>query len=172
VEPADDIPSLEKSVYAMLLKLKEEGTVRFIGFSSMDSAERSREAIEKLEFDVALLAMNASGYGDFVAETLPAARAKNVGVMAMKVMRDIVGQSATADELLSYALSLDGVATALIGHHGMPTLEENVRIVQAIGSDAAMASREQRRLESRLAHLAGPHALCWARPGYVDGSLA
>jgi aryl-alcohol dehydrogenase-like predicted oxidoreductase len=170
--PADDIPSLETGVYAMLRRLKEEGTVRFIGFSSMDSAERSREAIQRLEFDVALLAMNATGYGDFVAETLPVARAKNVGVMAMKVMRDIVGQSATADELLSYALSLEGVATALIGHHGMPTLEENVRIVQAIGSDAAMASREQKHLESRLAHLAGPHALCWARPGYVDGSLA
>jgi predicted aldo/keto reductase-like oxidoreductase len=172
IVPSDDIASLEAGVYAMLRRLKEEGTVRFIGFSSMDSAERSREAIEKLDFDVALLAMNATGYGDFVTETLPAARAKNVGVMAMKVMRDIVGQSATADELMAYALSLEGVATALIGHHGMPTLEENVRIVQRLGPAPAMARGEQRRLESRLAHLAGPHGLCWARPGYVDGRLA
>jgi len=172
--PQDDVAAIETGTYAMLRRLKEEGTARFIGFSSMDSAERSREAIEALDFDVALLAMNATSYGNFVAEALPSAREKNVGVMAMKVMRDIVGQSATAEELLAYALSLDGVATALIGHHGMPTLEENVRIVQAIGSGAApaMADGERRHLESRLAHLAGPHALCWARPGYVDGKLA
>lgn len=173
IVPSDDIAALDTGVYAMLRRLKEEGTVRFTGFSSMDSAERSREAIEQLEFDVALLAMNATGYGDFVTETLPAARAKNVGVLAMKVMRDLVGQSATSEELLAYAMSLEGVATALIGHHGMATLEENVRIVQATasGDGPAMAGSERRRLESRLAHLAGPHALCWARPGYVDGTL-
>jgi aryl-alcohol dehydrogenase-like predicted oxidoreductase len=172
--PSDDVSSLEKGVYAELRRLKEEGTVRFIGFSSMDSAERSREAIEALDFDVALLAMNATGYGDFITEALPAAKAKNMGVLAMKVMRDIVGESATAEELLAHALSLDGVATALIGHHGMATLEENVRIVQTLASGAGspMSEHHRQHLESRLAHLAGPHTLCWARPGYVDGQLA
>jgi aryl-alcohol dehydrogenase-like predicted oxidoreductase len=170
--PSDDVSTLEAGVYAQLRRLKEEGTARFIGFSSMDSAERSREAIEKLDFDVALLAMNPTGYGDFVTETLPAARGKNVGVLAMKVMRDIVGAAATPEELLRYALSQEGVATALIGHHGIATMEENIRLVQALEADAApgMASLEREHLESRLAHLAGPHALCWARPGYVDGA--
>jgi len=171
--PSDDVAALEMGVYAELRRLKEEGTVRFIGFSSMDSAERSREVIEKLEFDVALLAMNPTGYGDFVSETLPAARAKNVGVLAMKVMRDIVGTAATPDELLRYALSQEGVATALIGHHGLATMEENIRIVQSLGAEVApeMAGSEREHLESRLAHLAGPHALCWARSGYVDGRV-
>jgi len=171
--PSDDISALEAGVYAQLRRLKEEGAVRFIGFSSMDSAERSREAIEKLEFDVALLAMNPTGYGDFVTETLPAARAKQVGVLAMKVMRDIVGTSATPEELLRYALSQEGVATALIGHHGLATMEENIEIVRSLGADLApkMVDRDREHLESRLAHMAGPHALCWARPGYVDGQV-
>ncbi len=169
--PSDDILALENGVYKELRRLKEEGTVRFIGFSSMDSAERSREAIEKLDFDVALLAMNPTGYGGFVTETLPAARAKNVGVLAMKVMRDVVGTAATPDELLRWALSQEGVATALIGHHGIATLEENLRIVQAIGAEPGlgMPRSDRAELEGRLARLSGPHALCWARPGYTDG---
>lgn len=173
IVPSEDISGLEKGVYAELRRLKEEGTVRFIGFSSMDSAEKSREAIEKLEFDVALLAMNPTGYGGFVTETLPAARSKNMGVLAMKVMRDIVGASATPEELIRYALSREGVATALIGHHGMPTFEENLRIVGELGSEGQprMASTESLAIESRLAPLSGPHALCWARPGYVDGRV-
>jgi aryl-alcohol dehydrogenase-like predicted oxidoreductase len=170
LEPSDDIASLERGVYAEMHRLKEEGMVRFIGFSSMNSAERSREAIEALDFDVALLAMNPTGYGGFVTETLPAARAKNVGVLAMKVMRDIVGEVATPHELLGYALSQEGVAGALIGHYGISAFEENVAIVRTLAAHtvAAMASEDRRRLESRLVHRAGPHALCWARPGYVD----
>lgn len=173
IVPSDDVAALEQGVYAMLRRLKEEGSVRFIGFSSMESAERSREAIERLEFDVALLAMNPTGYGGFVTETLPAARAKNVGVLAMKLMRDIVGESATPRELLRYALSQEGVASALVGHHGMGRLEENISIVRALAADAEsnMASAERLHLESRLAALGGPHALCWARPGYTDGTF-
>lgn len=173
VVPSDDVAVLEQGVYAMLRRLKEDGSVRFIGFSSMESAERSREAIERLEFDVALLAMNPTGYGGFVTETLPAARAKNMGVLAMKVMRDIVGESATPNELLRYALSQEGVASALVGHHGMVTLEQNIEIVRTLAADAesTMASAERRNLESRLAALAGPHALCWARPDYADGTF-
>jgi predicted aldo/keto reductase-like oxidoreductase len=174
VVPSDGIAVLEKGVYAMLRRLKEEGSARFIGFSSMDSAARSREAIERLEFDVALLAMNPTQYGGFATETLPAAREKNVGVLAMKVMRDIVGESATPRELLRYALSQNGVAGALVGHHGMPTLEQNIEIVRSIAATPASGKRpvESRRLERRLAPLSGPHALCWARPGYADGGLA
>jgi aryl-alcohol dehydrogenase-like predicted oxidoreductase len=172
IVPEDDISALERGVYAEMRRLKEEGSVRFIGLSSMDSAERSREAIEKLEFDVALLAMNPTRYGGFVNETLPAARSKNVGVLAMKVMRDIVGEAATSDELMRYALSQDGVASALIGHHGMPILQENIEIVRAVtDADAGMGSAEREHLESRHAALAGPHALCWACPGYTDGAI-
>jgi aryl-alcohol dehydrogenase-like predicted oxidoreductase len=172
VVPSDDIAAIEQGVYEQLRRLKDEGSVRFIGFSSMESAERSREAIERLEFDVALLAMNPTGYGGFVTETLPAARAMNVGVLAMKVMRDIVGTSAAPKELLRYALFQDGVSTALVGHHGMATLEENVEIVCNLTSNGNgdLASIECQHLESRLAALAGPHALCWARPDYTDGT--
>jgi len=49
---------------------------RFIGFSSMNSAAKSKEMMEKLDVDMAILAMNATKYGDFAKIALPVARQK------------------------------------------------------------------------------------------------
>lgn len=177
ISPSEDIASLEKGVYKEMVRLKQEGAVRHIGFSSMDSAENSRQAIEALDFDLCLIALNPTRYGAFARKTLPAARAKKMGVLAMKVMRNIVGEKSTPGELLEYAWSLDGVASALVGHcatdkaSATEILEENVRLAEtyAAGGQIAMSPHKQRDLEKTLAHLAGPHALCWARHGYRDG---
>lgn len=100
-----------------------ESYKRFIGFSSMNSADRSKEIIERLHPDVALLAMNPTQYGRFAEIALPAARAKNVGVMAMKVVRNLVGvDGTTAEELMGYSLGQDGVSSAVVGHAGPHTL--------------------------------------------------
>lgn len=168
VEPSEDLDAFEKGMYPQMLKLKEQGIAKFIGFSSMDSAEKSRDMIERFDMDVALLAMNPTKYGNFAQIALPAARKKNMGVLAMKVMRNVVGKHATPNELLEYALTQDGVSSACIGHFGMKILQENARIVQDIAA-AKHTGIDRQKLESRLAHLAGPHALCWARPGYFDG---
>ena len=39
-----------------MVKMKEEKLTRFIGFSSMDSAEKAKEMLEKLEVDMVILA--------------------------------------------------------------------------------------------------------------------
>lgn len=171
IEPTEDLASFEKGIYRELVKLKEEGAVRFIGFSSMNSASRSKELMEMYDIDVALLAMSPTKYGKFAKNALPIAREKNVGVAAMKVLRDVVGQKASAKELLRYAWSQEGVATAMVGHYKMETLEENLRLAGEYASEeeVVMNSRERKSLEDRLAPLAGPHALAWARPGYLDG---
>jgi len=177
IVPSEEIAALEKGVYKEMVRLKAEGAVRHIGFSSMDSAEKSRQVIEALDLDICLIALNPTRYGSFARLTLPAARAKKMGVLAMKVMRNIVGEKSTPGELLHYAWSLDGVATALVGHcathnaSATEILEDNVRLAQtfAAGGEIVMAPRAQRDLEGRLSPLAGPHALCWARPNYRDG---
>lgn len=170
IGPSDDVISLEKGVYKRLVQLKEDGTARFIGFSSMDSAEKSKEVIENLDMDVCILAMNPTQYGHYAQIALPAARERDLGVLAMKLMRNIVGKDATPKELIDYALSQDGVATALVAHYKMETLEENVRLVKEFEASKAVFEHN-RELEKRLAHLAGPHALCWARPDYFDGKM-
>ena len=170
IEPSEDIDALENGVYKMMTDLKHEGIVSFIGFSCMNSSQKSKELIEKLDIDVALLAVNPTKYGNFVDIALPAANQKQVGVIAMKVMRNIVGKEATPKELLQYAWSQPGVASSLIGHFGMETLQENIHLAKEFAT-TNKAEINRQALETRLANLAGAHALCWARPGYHDGMM-
>ena len=170
IAPSDDVAEIEKGLYKEMVALKESGIVKHIGFSSMDSAERSRDFLEKLDFDVVILAMNPTGYGNYAKVALPAARKKNTGVIAMKVLRNIVGVEATAKELLEYAWTQEGVASAVVGHFGIEPLEENIKLAHEFGK-SELASTDPKELESRLAKFAGPHALCWARPGYIDGGI-
>ena len=194
IEPSEDLGLIETKIYPELLKMREEGLARFIGFSSMNSAPRSKELIERLDLDVTILAMNPTKYGKFATVALPPAKEKNMGVLAMKVMRGLVGkEGTTAKELMRYALTQEGVATALIGHFGMEVLEENVRLVKefardakkadevgrlggfgdgADGTEVALSSAPFRRdLEKRLAHHGNGRTLCWARPDYFDGMM-
>jgi predicted aldo/keto reductase-like oxidoreductase len=170
IEDSEDLAALEKELYPVLVKLKEQKAAHFIGFSSMNSAAKSKMLIERLDFDVTLLAMNPTGYGDFAKVALPSAAEKHMGVAAMKVMRGLAGTKATPRELLNYAWTQPGVGTALVGHYGSNVLEENIRLAEQF-SPKGMSASNRRLLERRLAREAGPHTLCWARPDYFDGMM-
>ncbi len=169
IEPSEDITALGRGVYLTMQKLKEEKLTRFIGFSSMDSSAKSKELLETLDVDMAILAMNATQYGDFAKVALPVARQKNVGVVAMKLMRGLVEAGAKPVDLLHYAWTQPGVACSVIGHVRMSQLEENARQAESF-SAAKAAAFDRRRLEMSVAHLAGPHALCWAHSDYRDSA--
>jgi aryl-alcohol dehydrogenase-like predicted oxidoreductase len=172
IEEADTISALEKGVYKRAQQLKEEGVVKYIGFSSMNSANRSREFLEKLDVDVCLLALSPTGYGNFISRTLPVAHEKNVGVLAMKIMRDVVGKNTPPQELLNYAWTLPGVASAVVGHHRSNTLQENISIARQLTTSSIenfdRYSAWHEHMHRKLAHLSGPHALCWAREDYPE----
>ena len=170
IDLPDNISDIEKGVYRSVVSFKESGAARYIGFSSMGDATLAAGLLEKLDFDVVLLAMNATQYGDFARLVLPVARKKNTGVMSMKLMRDIVGKEAAPAELFNYALSLDGVATGLIGHAGIDALKDNINVARAFTA-GSFGPDKRRELEARLSHLSGPHTLSWARPGYRDWGL-
>lgn len=171
ITPEDELAAIESGVYKLLTELKAQKMVRYIGFSSMDSAERSKQLIENLDFDVTLLALNATQYGDFVQTALPAARDKNLGVISMKIMRNIVDKGiATPNELLSYNWDLPGVAVNLVSQTGMEPLSQNIEIAKQYGN-TTKASIDRKELEYRLAHLGNPANLVWAREGYYDGMI-
>lgn len=166
----DDISEIEKGLFKTMQSFKESGMVKNIGFSCMNDPEHGRDMLDKLDFDVVLAAMNSTSYGGFADTILPVAIKKNAGAIAMKVMRDIVGVAATPKELLSYAWTQAGVASATVGHWGMEPLLDNLRIAQEY-RDAPLAHFNRKELENRMAPYAGPHALCWTRPGYRDGDV-
>jgi len=170
INDSDDVSVIEKGIYKELVALKKSGVIKYIGFSSMDSAQRSKDMLDNLDIDVALLAMNATKYGDYAKVALPSAIKQNSGVLAMKVMRNIVGKGVSVEDLLGYAWGHEGVASALIAHYGMDPLKENIQKALNFKEDG-IASLNREEQESRLAEYAGPHALVWARPGYVDGGI-
>lgn len=170
VDDRDDVLDFEKGVYSEMIAMKSEGLVKHIGISSMDSAQRSKDMLTHLDFDVAMLALNPTAWGDYPGLAFPIAMEKNVGIIAMKVLRGLVGEGARAEELLNYSWSQPGVTSSVIGHYGMETLKENIRLAKEYGT-GQLAFSEKRELEARLAPYAGPHALPWARKGYKDGGI-
>ena len=170
INDSDDVSVIEKGIYKELVKLKKSGQIKNIGFSSMDSAQRSKDLLDNLDIDVALLAMNATKYGDYAKVALPSAIKQNTGVLAMKVMRNIVGKGVSVEDLLGYAWGYEGVSSALIAHFGMEPLKENIQNALKYKQDG-LASLNREEQESRLAEYAGPHALCWAKPDYTDGRI-
>ena len=109
-----------------MLKLKEEGLTKFIGFSSMAKAEITKEALNRFEFDACIITLNPikKAHMAYADEVVPLAKKKNVGLAAFKVMRNLVSEQVTPGSLLSYALSTDGIASALISHFGIEPLRK------------------------------------------------
>lgn len=167
IETETDITALEKGIYAQLRKFKAEGTAKHIGFSSMmTNGPRIKQLIEVLDPEVVLMALSAAKYGDVAEHAMPAAQAHKTGVIAMKALRDVVGKGATAKELLHYSFNRAGVASLCVAHSKIDELEQNVKIVSGFPQQAGVGNGEA--LERRLAHLATPEVLAWARPGYRD----
>lgn len=170
INDADELATIENGVYKEMIEMKNEGIVKNIGFSSMDSAERSKELLENLDFDVAELTLSPTIWGNYIGIAYPVAIEKNVGIIATKVMRGVVGVAASAKELFEYAWSQEGVTSTLIGHYGMDTLEENIKLAIQYGKDNTV-SVDKKGLEARLAPYAGPHSLPWAGEGYRDAGI-
>jgi predicted aldo/keto reductase-like oxidoreductase len=170
IQPDDKLSDIADGTYKLIQQFKAEKMTRYIGFSSMDSAERSKELIENLDFDVTLLAMNPTNYGNFIEVALPAARKKNLGTIAMKVMRDIVNDYAGPKELLEYAWEIPGVHAAVVSMTGMDPLNENISLAGSYSEGNGIGD-EISELEKRLAPLAQSQHLVYSRPGYYDGMI-
>jgi len=157
----------DSKAWEILQTLKSEGVVKYIGFSNMDSSSGAKSFIEQHKPDIALLALSACGYGGHRDKALPSAISEKSGVLAMKTMRYCTGH-ATPKELLAHVLDLEGVSTALVGHAGgVKQLEENVSLVKDIASSTGILY-DRAELERRLAPLANPYYMKWARADYRD----
>ena len=168
---ADDLAKIEAPDGALkgLLEAREQKLARFIGMTSHTSGEVMAHAIQRCDLDCVQMALNASRNGRFEELALPAAKAKNLGVIAMKVTGQefLLGKTdgkAEIDSLLNYSLSLP-VTTAVVGMPTLAMLEHNTTIARSfspLSNDAMDRLRQQltpsrEGLEHRLVgHLDGP----------------
>jgi aryl-alcohol dehydrogenase-like predicted oxidoreductase len=167
LETETNISALEKGIYAQLRKWKDQGVAKHVGFSSMmTNGPRIKQLIEVLDPEVVLIAISATKYGNVAEHAIPAAQARKTGFIAMKTLRNVVGKGATAKELLRYSCNKAGVAALCVGHSKVDELEENAKIICESSQQAKSCDGVE--LEQRLAHLATPEVLSWARPEYRD----
>jgi aryl-alcohol dehydrogenase-like predicted oxidoreductase len=168
---ADDLARIEapNGAFKGLLEVREQKMARFIGMTSHTDGEVLAQAIERHDLNCVQMALNASQNGRFEELALPAARKKNLGIIAMKVMGQelLVGQEtgkAPAEALLRYSMSLP-VTTAVVGMPSLEMLAKNVEVARTFAPlsakelDALRNSLEPSRkpLEKKLVgHLDGP----------------
>jgi len=137
LQKEDDLKKIEApdGVLKALYEIREQKMARFIGMTSHTEGAVMKTAIERHDLNCVQMAMNAARALGFEELALPAAKAKNLGVIAMKVTAQerLVGSGegrAGIEALLRYSLSLP-VATAVVGMPKVEMLEENLAVARA-----------------------------------------
>ncbi len=132
VEDFDMVFSDEGCMKA-LLKAKDEGVVRFLGFSGHQDPDPMKDLLDRYDFDAVLMALNAADkhHNSFIEKLLPSAVEKNMGIIGMKIpARDRIfdhGGIITMKEAMSYTMTLP-ISTIIVGIDKIAELEENVKI--------------------------------------------
>jgi uncharacterized protein len=134
----EDLAAAEEGVLRALYRLRDEKVTRFIGMTSHAQAATLKEAIERHDLDCVQMALNPvtnTGYATGFEQTaLPTANAKNLGVLAMKVMgqETLVGSGpgkTSGENLLRYAMTLP-VASCVVGMPRIEMLRANVQVAR------------------------------------------
>ncbi len=116
-----------------MLKAKEQGKVRYIGFTGHKDPEIHRRMLaEGFPWDTVQMPLNAldAHFRSFEREILPICQEQNIGVIGMKSLAGghlLKGTDLTPQEAIGYALSLP-LSTLVVGCDSMKVLEQNLAI--------------------------------------------
>jgi diketogulonate reductase-like aldo/keto reductase len=132
--------------YKALLKLRNEGVVKNIGFSFHKWNDASQKSFNEFDVDAVLCVINASKSNGNEEEFLPQAIKKDIGVIAIKIM----GQNAlignvSGDDLLRFGLSLP-ISVANVGMDGFSPLESCVEV----GKEPVISVKDAKNIELKL----------------------
>ena len=170
---ADDLERIEAPDGALkgLLEARDQKLARFIGMTSHTSGEILATAVQRHDLDCVQMALNPSRNGRFEELALPAAKAKNLGIIAMKVTGQefLLGSAsgkANIDSLLYYSLSLP-VTTAVVGMPSLGMLEHNTTLAKNF---SPLSKDEMNRLRVQLG--SSREGLEHRLVGHLDGPTA
>lgn len=89
--PGDVDNRIEQGVQDVLLKAKQEGKIRYLGFTGHQNPFAHTHMLEKTNiFDVVQMPVNVldATYYSFIENVLPKTMARNLGILAMKSLAD------------------------------------------------------------------------------------
>jgi len=152
-----------------LHKIRDQKIARFIGFSGHADAAAMAEAARRHDFDTMLIALNhyEERRGDLEGGAIPAAAARQMGVMIIKSVRprETVAEISATD-LIRYALSLPLVHAAVVGTDGVDIVRKNAALLRDF---KPLTPEEKSRLTVKLEPFFAGASLPWMTPGYRDG---
>jgi aryl-alcohol dehydrogenase-like predicted oxidoreductase len=150
----------DKGAMGALREAKKQGVVRFIGASGHLHPTRFHEALDSGEIDVLMNAVNfvVQHTYDFEHKVWSRARHMNLGLVAMKVL----GGAAKPDggfkmdekhyeQAVRYALSIPGLAVAVMGLENVAEVERAASVVAAAKPLSPEESQELARVGLQLA---------------------
>jgi aryl-alcohol dehydrogenase-like predicted oxidoreductase len=164
----DDLGVMERGCVRAARALRDQGVIGAFGVTGHSGAGILTEAIRRFDPNALLtiFPVTRPDGGRYETETLALARERGMGVIAMKVFRRARESDLPARDMIGYALSLEGVHTAIIGLDSMEHLEANAATAAAF----VPLSRERQDEVSRLAMARlGDYPAVYEMPGYEDG---
>lgn len=161
----------EQGVLAGLREAQRRGWTRYVGFTCHHNPWKAVKWLREAEVDVVMFAMNFADRFTYNLEGQAAALAveRNVGLVAMKVYGGAKDMSyktpcpSAMDEsydhqlALRYALSLEGVATAVVGMYNETELEQNIAWARRFTPLTASESARLETLGRELSQQWGEH---------------
>jgi uncharacterized protein len=165
-----NLSRIESGAVRAAREAKEQKIIRGFGFTGHSGAGILIECMRRFDPDAVLTIFPATrpDKGRYEDELLPLARARKIGVIAMKTIRYGHQANLPAKELLRYALSLDGIHSAIVGLDTVDHLNENAAIASNFKAMKAAHRLEiHQRVSRALANVIPP----WESAGYVDGVI-
>jgi uncharacterized protein len=169
-DEVDNLRSIESGAVRAAREARDQKAIKAFGVTGHSGAGILIECIKRFDPDAVLTIFPCTrpDKGQYEDELLPLARSRNVGVIAMKTIRYARQAGLPAKDLLRYALTLDGVATAIVGLDTFQHLSENAAVATSFRPLRKTAQIELHRQAAQA--LSGTTAP-WEQPGYVDGGL-
>ncbi len=141
-----------------LREAKEQGVIRYIGATGHQYPSRFHEVLDTGEIDVLMNAVNyvVQHSYDFEHKVWSRARREDVGLVAMKVLGGSGGDGFRLpddqyENAIRYALSIPGLATAVIGVQNVAELDQAADVVI---NSAPLSEQERRTLKEEGLKLA------------------
>lgn len=158
-----DLAAAENGALKVLYKMRDQKVARFIGITCHAFPSVLKTALERHDFDVTQMALNAARIGaaklrpqeealdplarGFENVALPVALRKKMGVIAMKVFaQEKLLPKASVEKLVQYSLSLP-VTAIVVGMPKVEHIDENIRLAKTL---KPMSADEMRSLSNSL----------------------
>lgn len=136
-------------IYESLVKAKNDGKVRYIGFSFHDDLDTFKEIIDTYEFDFCQIQLNYLDENYQAGlEGMKYAKEKGLGVVVMEPLRggqlanlpasikDKLGNYTPQSLAFSYLLNLEEVDVILSGMNEIEQIEENAKVFSEISPNS------------------------------------